>query len=147
MLLKKFYLWKGDWAIDSISTQFWPFLNISKFPKIPILKLFGNYRGNSCTMFLCQIAGTALLVVSCNFSEMLQKSKILCLRLWSQCDQFQKLFQCKHYSFSRGHRLSTCLSLLSANPTKWSNTFKQFVGNSDQLFECVWPFCGVGVKG
>ena len=27
---------------------------------------------------------------------------------------------------------------LSTNPTKWSNTLKQFVG----LFKCVWPFCG-----
>ena len=33
---------------------------------------------------------------------------------------------------------------LSANPTKWSNTLKQFVGRSDELYECVWPFCGVG---
>ena len=29
---------------------------------------------------------------------------------------------------------------LSANPTKWSNTLKQF----DELFECVWPFCVIG---
>ena len=33
------------------------------------------------------------------------------------------------------------LNLLSANPTKWSNTLKQFVG---ELFEFVGPFCGVG---
>ena len=39
------------------------------------------------------------------------------------------------------------LNLLSANPTKWSNTLKQFVGVCRQLFECVWPFCGVDVKG
>ena len=32
---------------------------------------------------------------------------------------------------------------LSANPTKWSNTLKQFV---DELFECVRPFCGVGAQ-
>ena len=30
----------------------------------------------------------------------------------------------------------------SANPTKWSNILKQFV---DELFEYVWPFCGVVV--
>ena len=30
---------------------------------------------------------------------------------------------------------------LSANPTKKSNTLKQF---ADELFECVWPFCGIG---
>ena len=34
---------------------------------------------------------------------------------------------------------------LIPKPTKWSNTLKQFVGNrSEELFECVWPFCGVG---
>ena len=30
---------------------------------------------------------------------------------------------------------------LSANPTKWSNTLKQF---TDELFECVWPLCEIG---
>ena len=33
---------------------------------------------------------------------------------------------------------------LSANPTKWPNTLKQFVGRlqiADEWFECVWPFC------
>ena len=34
------------------------------------------------------------------------------------------------------------LALLSINPTKWSNTLNQFV-----LLECVWTFCGVGLKG
>ena len=33
---------------------------------------------------------------------------------------------------------------LSANPQKWSNTLKQFVGNTRRIFECVWPFCEVG---
>ena len=29
---------------------------------------------------------------------------------------------------------------LSANPTKWPNTLKQFVGKiADELFECAWP--------
>ena len=37
----------------------------------------------------------------------------------------------------------TCIKPLSANPTKWSDTLKQFVGNS-RLFKCIWPFCGVG---
>ena len=37
------------------------------------------------------------------------------------------------------------LNPLSANPTKLSNTLKQFVAKvADELFECVWPFCGVG---
>ena len=40
--------------------------------------------------------------------------------------------------------LSNCINPLSANPTKLSNTFKtirrQF---AYELFECVWPFCGV----
>ena len=29
-----------------------------------------------------------------------------------------------------------CINALSTNPTKWSNTLQQ-------LFECIWPFCGV----
>ena len=32
---------------------------------------------------------------------------------------------------------------LSANPTKWSNTLRQFV-DCCELFECVGPFRGVG---
>ena len=36
---------------------------------------------------------------------------------------------------------------LSANPIKWSNTLKQFVGNSRRIVERVWPFCGVDAKG
>ena len=35
------------------------------------------------------------------------------------------------------------LNLLSASPTKWSNTLKQFVGNSRWIV-WVWPFCVVG---
>ena len=38
---------------------------------------------------------------------------------------------------------SISLNPLSANPTKWSNTPKQFVGRSRQI-EFVWPFCGIG---
>ena len=42
-----------------------------------------------------------------------------------------------------GSPLNKYANLLSANPTKWSNKLKEFVGNSRQI-ECVWPFCGVG---
>ena len=50
------------------------------------------------------------------------------------------------------HALSTQISIeliplinsLSTNPTKWSETLKPFVTVADELFECVWPFCGVG---
>ena len=39
---------------------------------------------------------------------------------------------------------SNNLNPLIANPAKWSNILKaireQF---ADELFECVWPFCGV----
>ena len=34
------------------------------------------------------------------------------------------------------------LNPLSANPTKWLNTLKQFVSISRRI-ECVWSFCGV----
>ena len=33
---------------------------------------------------------------------------------------------------------------LSANPTKWSNTLKIVKAIADELFECVWQFCGIG---
>ena len=33
---------------------------------------------------------------------------------------------------------------LSVNPKKWSNTLKQFIGNSQRIVECVWPFWRVG---
>ena len=36
------------------------------------------------------------------------------------------------------------LNTLSANPTKWSNTLKQFLGKSRQFFYCVWQFREVG---
>ena len=35
---------------------------------------------------------------------------------------------------------------LSTNPTKWSNTLKQFVSLADELLEHVWPFCKVGTE-
>ena len=35
-------------------------------------------------------------------------------------------------------------NLISANPTKCSNKLKQFAGKTDDFFECVWPFYGVG---
>ena len=35
------------------------------------------------------------------------------------------------------------LNPLSANPTKWSNTLNNSSAVADELFECVWPFCGV----
>ena len=38
--------------------------------------------------------------------------------------------------------LSSAISVLSANPTKWSNTLKQFFGNT----RCVLAFCGVGAS-
>ena len=31
---KSFYFLKEDWALGSISTQFWQFSNISKFPNV-----------------------------------------------------------------------------------------------------------------
>ena len=33
--------------------------------------------------------------------------------------------------------LDSNLNPSSANPTKWSNTL-------DELFQCIWQFCGIG---
>ena len=41
----------------------------------------------------------------------------------------------------------TLLNPLSANPTKWSNTLKQFVGKADQLFSVFDHFVGLALKG
>ena len=41
-------------------------------------------------------------------------------------------------------RTSVKINPLSANPTKWSNTQMVFLQFADKLFECDWPFCGVG---
>ena len=47
LLWLKFYLWKGDWALSSVSTQLWDFPNLSSFPKILSLKSLNNSWGNS----------------------------------------------------------------------------------------------------
>ena len=59
LLLHTFYLlllkcndWKGDWTLGYVSTQIWDFCNISYFPKILSLKVFGNLWGNSYTKFV-----------------------------------------------------------------------------------------------
>ena len=49
LLLSKFNFWKGDWALDYVSTQIWDFSNICLFPKILSLNSFGNSCGNSYT--------------------------------------------------------------------------------------------------
>ena len=36
------------------------------------------------------------------------------------------------------------LNSLGAIPTKWSNTPKRLSVIADELFECVWSFCGAG---
>ena len=61
MLFSKFNFWKVDWALAYVSTQIWPFPNISQFPKILSFKSFDNSWGNSCTEF-------ALLDIKCRFT-------------------------------------------------------------------------------
>ena len=48
---------------------------------------------------------------------------------------------------SRDDRVILHVNLLSGNPTKWSNTFKQFVGNSQWIvWVCLTMCCGVGAE-
>ena len=49
-----------------------------------------------------------------------------------------------HFSRAEIHLELYRFSLLSANPTKWPNTQTIRRLTADELFECVWPFCGVG---
>ena len=51
VVLAKLNFWKGDWGLGYVFTQIWDFRNISLFPKILSLKLFGNSWGNSYTKF------------------------------------------------------------------------------------------------
>lgn len=44
--LPKICFYKGDWAQGCVPMQFWAFPNVSLFPKILSLKLFGNLWGN-----------------------------------------------------------------------------------------------------
>ena len=44
-----------------------------------------------------------------------------------------------------GQNMAILVNPLSVNPTKWSNTLKLSRQIADELFECVWPFFGVGV--
>ena len=41
---------------------------------------------------------------------------------------------------------SKLLYPLSANPRKCSNTINNSLAVADELFECVWTFCGVGAQ-
>ena len=43
--------------------------------------------------------------------------------------------------------LSQNYNPLSANPTKWSNTLKQFIGNGGQIFGVFDHFMGLAYKG
>ena len=45
------------------------------------------------------------------------------------------------YAINSRHRW---VNPLSANPAKWSNHLKYSSAVAHKLFECVWPFCGVG---
>ena len=45
-----------------------------------------------------------------------------------------------------GPQIWIFINPLSANPTKWSNTQAIRRKFSDELFECVWQFCGIGAQ-
>ena len=48
---QRFFFWKGDWTLDTVSIQFWDFPNIFQFPKLLSLKLLGNSRGNNYALY------------------------------------------------------------------------------------------------
>ena len=59
--LPKFNFMTRIWAVGYASTQIWDFSSSSYFSKIPNLKLFDNWWGNSYTKF-------AILDIKCSFS-------------------------------------------------------------------------------
>ena len=64
--------------------------------------------------------------------------------IWNKHIESKSIFQNGQKMVLTSQNGQTHFNLLSANPSKCSNTLKQFVGNSRQI-ECVWPFCGVGI--
>ena len=48
------------------------------------------------------------------------------------------------FDFSFFVGINAPINNLSVNFTKWSNTSNNLSATADKLFECVWPFCGVG---
>ena len=44
----------------------------------------------------------------------------------------------KAFGFPPHDLVNAKLNLLNANPTKWSNTLKQFIGNSGQIVPVCW---------
>ena len=69
---------------------------------------------------------------------------------WYQCSEttsfFSEILNGKAGLRFNAAKITTenAFNPLSANPTKWSNTLKQLTAKADELFECVWPFYGVG---
>ena len=47
LLVSNIHLWRLDWALGCVTTQTWDIPNISKFPKILSLRLYGNLWVNS----------------------------------------------------------------------------------------------------
>ena len=75
----------------------------------------------------------------------LNNKKTRCIPPLSHDNKFIKNFKEKAELFSlinTNSDIPSFLSInpLSANPTKWPNTLKQF---ADKLFECVWSFCEI----
>ena len=51
-----------------------------------------------------------------------------CKNFWLYFNNFEKSNSCAKFFFCRSHWNELCVNSLSANPTKWSNTLKQFLG-------------------
>ena len=56
---------------------------------------------------------------------------------------FTKYLTYQHEFLMKLGIMAAVVNPLSANPTKWSNTLN-LSADVDELFEYVWPFCGVG---
>ena len=75
-----------------------------------------------------------LIYINCGSND----SKTSCILINCRFDPCQP--------FSTG--LKRAVDPLSANPTKWSNTLKKFVGKfADELFEYVDHFVKLAIKG
>ena len=76
-MFTKFTFWEEDWALNYNSMKLWNFPDISQFPEIASIQLFGNSWGNSCIRLY-------LLITTLHFTWSERKT-------WKNIKKFQNI--------------------------------------------------------
>ena len=104
---------------------------------VRILFVFNDYKSQ-----LSKILSDIQVLTSSKISLLNLRDRFSCMRgiLTVFCHYLSKKYTFVEYL--------SLLNPLSASFTKWSNKLNQFAGEiADELFECVWPFCRLALKG